>query len=57
MCSYDNCYRHAWVADLKDKKGITITNALQKILNEFGRKGNRIWVDKGVEFYSRSMNS
>ena len=30
----------------KDKKGNTITNALQKILDEPNRKANKIWVDK-----------
>ena len=42
---------------LKDKKGITITNAFQKILDESKRKPNKIWVDKGSEFYNRSMKS
>ena len=33
--------------DLKDKKGITITNAFQKNLKGSIRKSNKIWVDKG----------
>ena len=41
----------------KDKKGITINNALQKTLNESNRKQKKIWVDKGSEFYNRSMKS
>ena len=41
----------------KDKKGITITNAFQKILAESNRKPNKTWVDKGSEFCSRSMKS
>ena len=40
---------------MKDKKGITITNAFQKILDEFGRKPNKIWVHKGSESYNRSV--
>ena len=39
----------------KNKKGATITNALQKALKESNRKPNKIWVDKGSEFYNRSM--
>ena len=39
----------------KDKKGIMITNAFQKILDQSNRKPNKIWVDKGSEFYNRSM--
>ena len=39
------------------KRGITITNAFQKILDEFNSKPNKKWVDKGSEFYNRSMKS
>ena len=39
----------------KDKKGITITNAFQKILDESKRKTNKIWEDKGSEFDNRSV--
>ena len=46
-----------WVIALKDKKGITITNAFQKILDESNCKPNKIWVDKSSEFYNRSMKS
>ena len=35
----------------------TITNAFQKILDESNRKPNKIWVDKGSEFYNRSIKS
>ena len=34
-----------------------ITNAFQKILDESNRKPNRIWVDKGSEFYNKTMKS
>ena len=39
------------------KKDITITNAFQIILDESNHKPNKIWVDKGSEFYNRSMKS
>ena len=39
------------------KKGITITNAFQKILDESRCKPNRIWVNKGSEFYNKSIKS
>ena len=42
---------------MKDKKGITITIAFQKILDESNCKPNKIWVDKGSEFYDRTMKS
>ena len=44
--------KYAWVVPLKNKKGITITNAFQKILDRSNRKPNKIWVDKGSEFYN-----
>ena len=34
---------------------MTITNAFQKILNNSTRKPNKIWVDKGSEFYNDSF--
>ena len=46
---------YAWVISWKDKKDIKITNAFQKILKEFNRKPNKIWVDKGSEFYNNSF--
>ena len=49
--------KYDWVIPLKDKKGITITNAFQKILDESNRKPNKTWVDKASEFYNRSMKS
>ena len=42
---------------MKDKKGITITNAFQIILDESNSKPNKIWLDKGSEFYNRSVKS
>ena len=33
----------------KDKKGITNTNAFQKIFDKSDRKPNKIWVDKSSE--------
>ena len=47
------------------KKAITITDAFQKVLDESKRrkakskgcKPNKIWVDEGSKFYSRSMKS
>ena len=44
---------YAWVILLKDKKGIIIFNAFQKILDESKHKPNKIWVDKSSEFCNR----
>ena len=42
---------------MKDKKGGSIVNPFQKILDDSKGKSNKIWVDKGSEFYNRSMRS
>ena len=47
--------KHAWVVHLKDKKGLSIVNALQGILKKSNGKPNKIWVDKGSEFYNNSF--
>ena len=57
LCVIDTFSEYAWVILLKDEKGITITNAFQKILKTSNRKPNKIWVNKGSEFYNRSMKS
>ena len=45
------------VAPLKDKKGIRFTNAFKKFLNESSLKPNKVYLDKGSEFYNRSIKS
>ena len=49
--------KYAWVVPLKDKKGITITNAFQKILKESAWKPNKVWIDEGSEFYNNSFKN
>ena len=57
LCVIDIYRKYGWIIPLKDKKGITITNAFQKILNDSKCKPNRIWVEKVSEFSNRSMKS
>ena len=54
LCLINIC-KYAWLIPLKNKRGITITNGFQIILDESNRKPNKIWVDKGSEFYKRLM--
>ena len=54
MCVIDIFSKYAWVVPLKDKKGVSIVDAFQKILDDSNRKPNKIWVDKGSEFYNSS---
>ena len=55
LCAIDSFSKYAQVIPLKDKKGVSIVNAFQKILKESDRKPNKIWVDKGSEFYNNSF--
>ena len=55
LCVIDIYSKYAWVIPLKDKKGISIVNGLQKITNDLKREPNKIWVDKGSEFYNNSF--
>ena len=57
LCAIDIFSKYTWVFPLKDKKGISIVNAFQKILDKSGRKPNEIWVDKGSEFYNNSFKN
>ena len=41
----------------KIKKGITISNPFQNISDESNCKPSKTWIDKGNEFYNRSMKS
>ena len=50
LCVIDIFSKYVWVVLLKDEKGISIVNDIQKILKEYERKPNEIWVDKGSEF-------
>ena len=54
---FSKCAR---VVSLKDEKGVSIVDAFQKILDDStelhsNRKPNKIWVDKGSEFYNNSF--
>ena len=55
LCVIDIFSKYAWVIPLKDKKGISIVNAFQKLLLNSNRKPNKIWVNKGSEFYNNSF--
>ena len=52
LCAIDLFSKYAFVVPLKDKKGISITNAFNKIIKQSNRKPNKIWVDQGGEFYN-----
>ena len=49
--------KYVWVVPLKDKKGVSIAGAFQKILDDLNRKPNKIWADKGSGFYNNSFKN
>ena len=49
LCVIDVYRKFAWIVPLKDKSGITITNAFQNILKESNRKPNKRLI-KAVNF-------
>ena len=57
LCVIDIFSKYAWAVPFKDKKGVSIVKAFQSIFKKSNRKPNKIWVDKGSEFYNRSMKS
>ena len=52
LCEIDLFSKYAWFITTKDKKGISIVNAFQKILVKSKRKQRKTWVDEGSEFYN-----
>ena len=55
LCVIDIFSKYVWVVSLKDKKGVSIATAFQSILKQSIRKPNKIWLDKGSEFYNASF--
>ena len=55
LCVIDIFSKYAWVVPLRDKKGVSIVTAFQSILKQSNGKQNKIWVDKGSEFYNTSF--
>ena len=62
LCAIDLYSKYSFVISLKDKKGISIVNAFNKIIKQSNRraegtsaqhvKPNKIWVDQGGELYN-----
>ena len=55
LCVIDLYSKYAFVIPLKDKKGISIVNAFDKMLKQSERKPNKIWVDQESEFYNSNF--
>ena len=51
LCAIDLFSKYAWVVPLKDKRGMSIVNAFQKIISKC--KPNKMWVDQNGGFYNK----
>ena len=49
LCVIGICSIYEWIVHLEDKKGITITDAFFKILNESRLKPRKLGVSKGCD--------
>ena len=52
LCAIDLFSKYELVVPLKDKKGISIVNAFNKIIKQSNIKPNKTCVDQGGEFYN-----
>ena len=46
--------KYGWLIPLKDKTGKSVASALKTIFKE-KKKPEKIWVDKGKEFYNKDV--
>ena len=67
LSKYNNIYKfiltvidivtkYAWAIPLKNKSGLSITNGFKIVLREH-RKPEKLWVDRGSEFYNKTLKS
>ena len=57
LCVIDLFRKYNFVVSLKDKKGVTIGNEFQSILNNLKKKPNKIWTDQGSDFYNTHLKN
>ena len=51
----DNHTKYAWAIPLKDKSGKSTTTALKSLIEKTKRKADKIWSDRGKEFYNKTF--
>jgi transposase-like protein len=49
--------KYGWIVPIKDKTGKSVADAFDKIFTSSGRKPDKLWVDKGKEFYNKLVKS
>lgn len=55
LCVVDAFSKYAWATPLKNKNSSTVLSAIKKIVEDNGKVPNKIWVDKGTEFYNQEF--
>lgn len=56
LCVIDIFSKYGWIVPLKNKTGVAVASAFEKIFRE-GRKPEKMWIDKGKEFYNKDVKS
>ena len=51
----DNHTKYAWAIPLKDKSGKSTTTAFKKLIETEMRKPQRVWSDRGKEFFNETF--
>ena len=52
----DNHTKYAWAIPLKDKSGKSTTTAFKSLIEKAKRKPDKIWSDRGKEFYKTFLD-
>lgn len=55
LCLIDVFSKYAWCVPLKTKNAPTVLQAVKTVVDESKREPERIWVDKGSEFYNKEF--
>ncbi len=55
LCVIDVFSKYAWCIPLKNKSAATVLNAVKSLIQQSHRTPQRIWVDKGSEFYNKKF--
>jgi hypothetical protein len=55
LCAIDVFSKFAWCVPLKNKSAETVLNALTDIIKKNERSPQKIWVDRGSEFYNKEF--
>ena len=56
LCVIDIFSKYGWIMPLRQKTGVAVASAFKKIFNE-GRRPEKLWIDKGSEFYNKQVKS